>query len=96
MKYANPLSDVETMTLQELLKHHPHYRTRTRAHAVLLSASRYSINAIAALYHVHRNTVSCWLSQWERQGIVGLFEDTRSGRPPKLTQEEQQWAKSLL
>lgn len=96
MKYANPLSEVESITLYELMKHHPHYRTRTRAHAILLSASHYSINAIAALYHVHRNTVSCWLSQWEHQGIVGLFEEARSGRPSKLTEEEQLLAKALL
>src|SRR6185503_15647306 len=67
-------------------------RTRMRAHAVLLSERRYSLEQIADIYQVDRDRVSQWLEWWEAEQVAGLDDDPRSGRPPKLTESERQEA----
>jgi transposase len=60
-----------------------------RAHAILLSASGYRVQAIAEIYGVCRQTVSSWLKAWAHQGLVGLLDQARSGRPRKLSAAEE-------
>ncbi len=70
-------------------------RKRMRAHAILLSERRYSIDQIdqiADIYQVDRDRVSQWLDWWEEYQFDGLDDDPRSGRPPKLTEQEQKQA----
>ena len=43
-----------------------------------------------------RDTVSSWIKNWEHQGTESLHDKPRSGRPPKLTPEEQELALSYL
>jgi transposase len=66
-----------------------------RAHAILLSERRYSIDQIADIYQVDRDRVSLWLDWWEHCQFGGLDDDPRSGRPPKLTEQEQKQAVEL-
>ena len=89
MLLVTPLSEPEKVTLHEMHKHHPFHWTRMRAHAILLSASGYRVQAIAAIYGVCRQTVSSWLKAWARQGLVGLLDQARSGRPRKLSAAEE-------
>lgn len=96
MKYVNPLTEAEIITLDELMKNNACARVRTRAHAVLLSHRRFKMNEIARIYAVDRDTVSRWLSDWETYGLIGLYDDMRSGRPPKLTIQEVAGLNSLL
>src|SRR5438876_421545 len=67
-------------------------RARARAHSLLLSGQGMTINAIAKIYHVDRDTVSTWIKKWAHQGEGSLHDQPRSGRPPKLTPEEQELA----
>lgn len=89
MLFVTPLSEPEKVTLQEMHKHHPLHGTRMRAHAILLSASGYQVQAIAAIDGVCRQTVSSWLKAWARQGLVGLLDQARSGRPRNLSAAEE-------
>src|SRR5439155_347815 len=67
-------------------------RARARAHSLLLSVQGLTINEIAKIYHVDRDTVSTWLTKWAQQGEGSLHDQPRSGRPPTLTPEEQELA----
>lgn len=89
MKFVKPLSEAETMTLEELFRNHGDHRTRIRAHGILLSSKGFIIADISKFYEVNRDSTSRWLDSWESEGLVGLFDDKRSGRPPKLNEEEQ-------
>ena len=40
--------------------------------------------------YLDRDSVSSWLNGWDREGIAGIFDAPKSGRPNKLTKEEQQ------
>ena len=57
---------------------------RERAHAVLLSARRYTLDQVAAVLAVDRDAVSRTLDRWERGGVAALEEGHRPGRPPKV------------
>ena len=51
---------------------------------------------IAEIYGVCRQTVSNWLRYWEELGLRGLIDESRSGRPKKLSVQEQQQALEWL
>jgi transposase len=51
-----------------------------------------TIKDITKIYQVDRDTVSTWIRKWEHDGPASLHDTPRSGRPPKLTPEEQQLA----
>ena len=65
------------------------FRARSRAHSLLLSAAGTPIQTIAKTYKVHRVTVSAWIKKWEHHGAQSLHDHPRSGRPSKLTPDEQ-------
>jgi transposase len=90
MKFVKQLTDAEVVTLQHCMLNHENSSCRIRAHSVLLSARGYKINQIADIYDVVRNTVSKWLDTWESEGIIFIYDNPKSGRPNKLTEEEQQ------
>jgi transposase len=97
-----PSRFVECLTAedQEMLRHLRDQgetaRIRQRAHAVLLSHSRQSVNELAATFEVTRDTVRDWLNAWERRGVRGLADAPRSGKPPILTVAEQSQAVEIL
>lgn len=71
-------------------------RKRMRAHAILLSERRHSIDRIADIYQVDRDRLSQWLDWWEQFKFDGLDDDPRGGRPPKLNEQEQQRAIEIV
>jgi transposase len=89
-KFVKPLTTAQREQLQAVMKSAAPQRTRMRAHAVLLSERRYSLDQIADIYQVDRDRVSQWLEWWEAEHLDGLDDDPRSGRPPKLTDAERQ------
>ncbi len=78
------------------MRNHSSHRTRTRAHAILLSARRYSINQIADIFAVDRETVTSWLLRWEESDTDGRDFDPKSGRPPTLSDEEEKQAIEIV
>jgi transposase len=72
------------------------FRARSRAHSLLLSAAGTPIQTIANAYQVHRVTVSAWIKQWEHHGVQSLHDQPRSGRPTKLTPDEQALAQHYI
>jgi transposase len=58
-------------------------RVALRAHMVLLSARGYSVPQIAAIHDCGSDVVRLWLHRYEHQGVAGLDDAPRSGRPPK-------------
>jgi transposase len=89
-KFVSPLTAAQREELQAIMKSAAPQRKRMRAHAVLLSARRYSLDQIADIYQVDRDRVSQWLERWEAAHVDGLDDEPRSGRPPKLTDAERQ------
>ena len=78
------------------MTHDPSPRARARAHRLLLSAEGMTIKAITKIYQVDRDTVSTWIRKWARDGPARLHDQPRSGRPPKLTPDEQTLALAYI
>jgi transposase len=94
-KFVKPLTSEQREQLGEIMKSSAPQRKRVRAHAILLSDRRYSIDQIADIYQVDRDRVSQWLDWWEEDQVDGLDDDPRSGRPPTLTEHEQKQAVAI-
>jgi transposase len=89
VRYVQPLTTEQRALLEKTMQEDASFRARTRAHSLLLSAQGTTIKEIAKTYQVDRDTVSTWLKKWEHHGTQSLHDQPRSGRPPKLTPDEQ-------
>jgi len=89
VRYVRPLTAEQRELLEKTMKADTSFRARTRAHSLLLSADGTTIKDIAKTSQVDRDTVSSWLKKWEHHGAQSLHDQPRSGRPPKLTPDEQ-------
>ncbi len=90
MRFITPVDKATEKYLTDILKRGKKFRLRMRAHAILLSSKKYSIDAIADIYDVHRDTVSRWINNWEEKGIEGLEDRPKPGRPRKYATTEKQ------
>jgi len=95
-RFIKSLSQEQQRSLNEIMRNHPSHRTRTRAHAILLSVRNYSINQIADIFAVDRETVTSWLARWEESETHGLDDEPKSGRPPTLSEEEEKQAIEIV
>src|ERR687895_2140440 len=82
-KFVKPLTTEQREQLRTIMKSAAPQRTRMRAHAVLLSGRRYSLEQIADIYQVDRDRVSQWLEWWEAEQVAGVGEEPRAGRAPQ-------------
>jgi transposase len=58
-------------------------RVSERIHFVLLSNQGYSAPQIGNLFAYDEETVRTWLNRYQHQGLAGLYDQPRSGRPAK-------------
>src|SRR5713101_6767609 len=96
VRYVQPLTDEQRELLEKTMKEDTAFRARSRAHSLLLSAAGTPIKIIAKTYQVHRVTVSAWIKKWEHHGAQSLHDQPRSGRPSKLTPDEQALAQQYI
>jgi transposase len=96
VRYVQPLTNEQRALLEKTMKEDTAFRARSRAHSLLLSAAGTPIQTIANAYQVHRVTVSAWIKKWEHHGAQSLHDQPRSGRPSKLTPDEQELAQQYI
>ncbi len=80
--FLRPLSDDERKRLRRLARREVG-RVAERIHMVLLSARGYPVGRIAEVFECDEDTVRQWLRRFEAQGVEGLRDRPRSGRPRK-------------
>ena len=73
MRYIEPLSDAEKITLEEGYRNHkkPHFRNRCKS--LLMSNEGYSVPEIARFFKTRTRTIYEWFNRWETKGLVGLM-----------------------
>ncbi len=72
------------------------YRVATRLHAVVLNMEGKTAPQIANALKVHRSKVSLWLRNWQQEGVEGLLETQRPGRPQRLSEHQCQQLADIL
>lgn len=80
MLFVRPLSEAERRELRRLARREVG-RVSERLHMVLLSDRRYSVPQIATIFECDEATVRHWLGRFEAEGLAGLRDRPRSGRP---------------
>jgi len=71
-------------------------RTKKRFRSVLRSHAHYTKDELSEIEGVDRDTVSLWITQWETDGIEGLFDRPKQNRYPILDDTQQDILRQLL
>jgi transposase len=83
------MSDTEVETIrQRAYSRTAPARTVERARIIWLAHQGRRVPAIAQELHLTPTTVRSWLMRFNRQGLAGLQEKPRPGRPPLYTPEQ--------
>lgn len=84
MKRVNTLSDSDRTALDVVYRQGSTHRERQRAQSILLSSRGYNLEQLSDILAADRDTISRWLARWEAEGLGGLSDAPRSGRPHKM------------
>ena len=72
------------------------YRVAKRLRAVVMNSDGHTSGELAEILQAPRSKVSEWLQRYQTDGIDGLLEGVRSGRPSELTEKQQQQLGDIL
>jgi transposase len=89
------LTDKQRQELEAGFKNGKKATYRKRCHYILLSDQGYSMEAIAKMYNVTRQTVATWFDNYERLEIRGLHSQKGQGRPRILRIENKVESKAV-
>ena len=72
------------------------YRVAKRLRAVALNSEGHTSGELAKILQAPRSKVSEWLQRYQTDGINGLLEGYRSGRPSGMSEKEQKQLGDIL
>jgi len=82
-RYVRSLKDSELDALRQLYRQTGQADLRTRCQMILLSAQGHGVAEIAQLTFFDQDSVLYWFNRYEAEGLAGLEDRPKSGRPPK-------------
>ena len=88
MIFVRPLTASERHELKQLARREIG-RVSERMRMILLSSRGYSVPQIAAIFECDEETVRSWFARFEAEGVAGLRDRPRSGRPRKADEAAQ-------
>jgi transposase len=86
LKINNP--EAEILTLQNEIRRSEESRYDHRLHGVLMVAQGLSAPEAGSLLGDAPRTVELWIHRFQKEGISGLREIKRPGRPSRLNQQQ--------
>ena len=90
MRFMRNLTPETQRLLRRCSKESQQHRVRQRDHGILLSFDGKTTKELMHIFDVERLTIYHWFDAWERRHFAGLYEHAKCGRPPKLTEAEQE------
>jgi transposase len=72
-------------TLETVRKQTKEARVFRRAQAVREVVAGHHVNAVSATFHFTHSALRTWVQRLAQQGLQGLVDRPRPGRPPKVT-----------
>jgi transposase len=82
--------------LQDEIRRSEESRYDHRLHGVLLVAQGLTCPEVASLLGDAPRTVEYWVNSFEREGLAGLLEGERSGRPRRLSEQQMRQVNAIL
>lgn len=95
-RFVRALTSAEQEALMETYWYAEKPALRRRAHGILLSHKGHTIEQICEILCVTRNTVAAWFKAWEAEGLEGLQDKARSGRPPIIDDQDRERLQALI
>lgn len=92
------ISDAETviLILQDEIRRSYEARYDHRLHAILMVAQGISCRKVAHLLGDSPRSVAYWVKRFEAEGLSGLVDADRSGRPRRLDEKQIQYIEKAL
>lgn len=92
------ISDAETviLILQDEIRRSYEARYDHRLHAILMVAQGISCRKVAHLLGDSPRSVAYWVKRFEAEGLSGLADADRSGRPSRLDEKQIQYIEQAL
>jgi transposase len=90
------LSNEELLTVEQAIKNHADLRVRERGRIIRLLHKGYSPEEVADLLSISVGQVYWWWRRWREEGLVGLADKPRQGRPTIVTDELVQEVEAVL
>src|ERR1700731_4705836 len=84
----NPSTYQRLIALSKEAERDGAYRVARRLRAVVLNSEGRTSGQLAEILQAPRSKVSQWLQRYQRDGIDGLLEGYRSGRPSELSEKQ--------
>src|ERR1035437_5124093 len=72
------------------------YRVAKRLQAVVLNSEGQTSGELSRILKAPRSKVSGWLQRYQTDGVDGLLDGYRSGRPSEMTEKQQQQLGDIL
>ena len=88
------LTSSEQKLLAALKKEGMTERIQNRSQALLLSSKGFSVKELSTIFEVRRETILAWYNRWERDGLAGLSDASKSGRPRIFNETEEEKSNS--
>jgi transposase len=82
--------------VRDLCAGSPRERLLHRAHCVVLVLYGLSASEVARIFGDSPRAVAYWVKQFQNDGMKGLGEDSRPGRPSKLTTEQKRRLEAFI
>lgn len=95
MIYVRRPTDDERKELKRMTRQETG-RVSQRAMMILLSSQGWTVQDIGMLFDYHPDTVRFWMHSFEVEGPSGLYDEPRSGRPRKVTEQAAQKMTELI
>lgn len=83
-------------TLETVLKQTQEARVFRRAQAIREVVAGHHVNAVSATFHFTNSALRKWVQRFANQGVSGLVDRPRPGRPRKVTCELAQHLNRLV
>ena len=75
------LAEAELLTVEQAIKSDPDLRVRQRAQIIRLLHKGHKPEEVADLLAISPGQVYWWHGRWRQEGLAGLSDKERSGRP---------------
>lgn len=89
-RYVKIVKDTDLIEIENYVTSSKYsYSVRRRSQGILLSHRGFSVQEIRNILQVSLPTIYDWMNRYESQGVCGLLDKSRSGRPLSLSESEQ-------
>jgi transposase len=93
MKFVQELSPETRRMLSRIYQQSRHHQVRQRAHCIILTGNGFTIAQLIKIFQVSRKTIYNWLSAWENEQLLGLYNQPGRGRKPTFSPSEKEQIK---